>query len=216
MAPSVRPALRATAHLAALAMALAVLAGHGAGCSRDARPAAQPTISDEPPPLPPASGTPIGFLLDDARLQLTDDQRTKLQPINDDLAAKLSYLDTVVRNTGSGSAPGEDAPRGGIGFSAAGDRGGQPPGKVSAQEGAGTGTVGGGVPSSATADNAAILKRVPEVRAYDIRTAIARALALLDPAQQKIARKVLVERGVDPDTGQFEAKGEPGSARTVK
>jgi hypothetical protein len=71
---------------------------------------------------------------------------------------------------------------------------------------------GGGLPPGTAADNAAILKRVPEVRAFDVRSAVARALALLDPAQQKIARQVLVDRGVDPDTGRTEAQGEPGSA----
>jgi len=201
----------ATARLSLL-IGLAALGGFGlgAGCSRDARPAAQPALSEEPPPLPPASGTPIGYLIDDARLKLRDDQRTKLKAIDDELAVKLSYLDTVLRNTGSGAEPPkEESGRGGIGFGASADRDGRSTGNLNVPESAG----GGGPRPGAAADNAAIRKRVPEVRAYDVRTAIARALALLDPEQQKIARQVLVDRGVDPDTGQFEAQGEPGARR---
>jgi hypothetical protein len=46
-----------------------------------------------------------------------------------------------------------------------------------------------------------------------VRTAIARALALLDAGQNKVARQLLKDRGIDPDTGRFEATGEPGAAR---
>lgn len=209
---------RAPVRLSLLVVAFAALGGFGlgAGCSHDARPAAQPAQPEEAPPLPPASGTPIGFLLDDARLKLSDDQRTKLKAIDDELAVKLSYLDTVVRNTGSGAASSkEEGSRGGLSFSGSGERNGQNAGNLSAPDAVGGNRAigGGGPPPGTAADNAATLKRVPEVRAYDVRTAVARALALLDPEQQKIARQVLVDRGVDPDTGRTEAQGEPGSAR---
>jgi len=207
---------RATARLASLVVALAAVAGFGlgVGCSRDAKPATQPAASDEPPPLPPASGTPIGYLIEDARLKLSDGQLAKLKEIDGDLAVKLSYLDSVLRNTGSGAAPPkEESSRGGIGFSASGERDGRNAGALTVPDAAGNGALSGGPRPGASEDNAAIRKRVPEVRAYDVRTAIAHALALLDPEQQKIARQVLEDRGVDPDTGQFEAKGEPGASR---
>jgi len=208
---------RATVRLTILVVTLAALGGFGlgVGCSRDAKPVAQPARSDDPPPpLPPASGTPIGYLVEDARLKLSDDQLTKLKAIDGELAVKLSYLDTVLRNTGSGTEPAkEEKSRGGIGFSASAERDVQHAGNVTVPDATSNGALGGGPRPGAGEDNAAIRKRVPEVRAYDVRTAIARALALLDPEQQKLARQVLEDRGVDPDTGQFEAKGEPGPGR---
>ncbi|HEX7842482.1 MAG TPA: hypothetical protein VF469_33645, partial [Kofleriaceae bacterium] len=87
---------RAPAHVSLLVGALAAIGGPGlgVGCSHDAKPVAQPGGPEEPPPLPSPSGSPIGFLIDDARLKLSDDQRTQLKAIDDELAVKLSYLDT--------------------------------------------------------------------------------------------------------------------------
>src|SRR2546427_11941769 len=50
------------------------------------------------PPLPPASGTPVGYLLD-ARgdLKLRDDQVTKLTDIDQSLAAHDAEIDTQLR-----------------------------------------------------------------------------------------------------------------------
>lgn len=193
-----------------LAVALATLAGAGAGaaCSRDATPAAQPASPEEPPPLPPASGTPIGFLIDDPRLSLRDDQRSQLHTIDGELAGKLTNLDSVMRNTGSAAAPEEDSRRGGINVGAS-QASGHNVNQVGVHDNGGP---SGGAPSAqVAADNAAIRKRVPEVRAHNVRDAIARAFAVLDPPQRDLARKILVEHGVDPDTGKFEAQGEPGA-----
>lgn len=202
-----RPRRRA---YAVLAVALAALAGAGVGaaCSRDTASAAQPVGPEEPPPLPPASGTPIGFLLDDSRLSLRDDQRSQLHTIDGELMVKLTNLDAVMRNTGSAAAPEEDSRRGGVNVGAA-----QASGSNVNQMGVhdNGGPSGGAISAQAAADNAAIRKRVPEVRAHNVRDAIARAFAVLDPAQRDIARKILVEHGVDPDTGKFEAQGEPGA-----
>jgi hypothetical protein len=189
---------------------LAALAGAGVGaaCSRDTAPAVQPVGPEEPPPLPPASGSPIGFLLDDTSLSLRDDQRTKLHEIDSDLGAKLVYLDSVMRNTGSATAPGDDSSRGGIAFGASQGRGSDVQGVGGQDNG---GPSGGARSAQIAADNAAIRKRVPEVRAHDVRDAIARALAVLDPPQRDLARKILVERGVDPETGKYQAQGEPGA-----
>jgi hypothetical protein len=195
---------------AALAVALAALAGAGAGaaCNRDAAPAVQPVGPEEPPPLPTASGSPIGFLLDDPRLSLRDDQRTQLHAIDGELAEKLIYLDSVMRNTGSATAVADDDRRGGIEFGASRATGSDVQ-RVGSQDSGGPD--GGARSAQIAADNAAIRKRVPEVRAHDVRDAIARAFAVLDPPQRDIARKLLVERGVDPETGKFEAQGEPGA-----
>ncbi|HEX3762187.1 MAG TPA: hypothetical protein VHW23_25980, partial [Kofleriaceae bacterium] len=72
----------------------------GLGCSHDPKPAVVEPAG--PPPLPPASGTPIGYLVDDAtELKLTDDQLTKLKAIDEDLAAKLGVLDSQLHTPGS-------------------------------------------------------------------------------------------------------------------
>lgn len=192
----------------ALVMVVAAAAGSAVapGCGHEARPAVQPA---EPPPLPPASGSPIGYLFDDGRLQLSDDQLTRLKAIDADLAIELSYLDSVLRNTGSGDPPASQAPsRGGIGFSASGERSGQY-GKLNVPDA--TSSVPGPVlPPDTATENAEIRQRVPEVRAYNVRTAVAHALAVLDAGQQKLARQILRDHGVDPDTGQFEGRAEPG------
>lgn len=75
----------------ALGLALAVVLG----CSHDTKPVVQP---DDHPPLPPASGTPIGYLIDDAsELGLRDDQLSQLKTIDSDLSARLDVLDTETR-----------------------------------------------------------------------------------------------------------------------
>jgi hypothetical protein len=209
---------RAISATAVLVVALGILVGFGlgAGCSHDARPAGPPTAQpDDHPPLPPASGTPIGYLVDNASgLSLRDDQLTKLKAIDDDLALKLAYLDGILRSAAPGPTPDKEDSRGGIGFTATGENNGQGSGLTSTPP-PGTQVVGGNGPQpGAKEENAEIVKRVPEVRAHDVRTAIAHALALLDPPQQKLARQLLKDRGIDPDTGKTEASGEPGPGRS--
>lgn len=206
---------RAVTRVAHIALAVAALGGGlAAGCSHDARPAAEPVAAAEQPPLPSASGSPIGFLLDDTRLTLNDDQRSKLKDIDTELAGKLAYLDTVLRNAGTTAAPDKTDSKGGFGFSAAGGRDHQDGTQDGAKLSSATGTTtSSGLTMAQAAENAGTVKRIPIIRARDVHEAIVKALALLTADQQKIARTVLVERGIDPDTGQTEAKGEPGSAR---
>jgi hypothetical protein len=204
---------RATPPLTVLAAAVVALGGLGAGCSREANPPVAPTAADEPPPLPSASGSPIGFLLEEPGLALSDDQRGKLKDIDTDLAGKLADLDNLVRNAGTTVAPARSDSKGGAGFSATAGSNDLDYNKVSAPDATGAPPSTGGLTPAQVAENRETVKRVPDVRARDIRAAVAKALALLGREQQKLARKVLIERGVDPDTGQFEAKGEPGSAR---
>src|SRR3569623_592813 len=65
-------------------------------CGGSSSPPAQ-TPADKPP-LPPASGTPIGYLIDDAsELHLRDDQLTQLRQLDTQLAADLDALDTRIR-----------------------------------------------------------------------------------------------------------------------
>lgn len=206
--------------VAALGSAALAAAAPGLGCRHEPAPAAvQP---GETPPLPPASGTPIGFLVDDAgELALSDDQLARLKAIDDDLASRLAALDGVVRNIQTAPPPAKDDGKGrGLGFRAGGgrlDRGSQVsggmetfPGSSGGSGGAGgaAGAAGGTVAAGdgaararAAADNATVLDHAADQRTHELRSAIARALAVLDRRQQQIARRVLAEHGIDPDTG---------------
>jgi hypothetical protein len=155
---------------------------------------------DEHPPLPPASGTPIGYLVDDAaELKLSDDQLAKLKAIDEELAAKLEVLDGGARGTSPAAAPsGQRGGKGrGLGFRGGGRRGGAG-GRNTAYSGSGSGSAGprrgGGGPDKT------------EERADDVRDAIARAMAQLDVVQRVQAKRVLADHGVDLDAGRPKAK----------
>jgi len=114
---------------AVIVVALGPLAGSGLslGCSHEARPPAEPVQPDERPPLPPAAGTPIGHLVDDAgELKLSDDQLDKLRAINDELAGQLTVDDSEMRPDPVATSPQDDKPRG-LGFRASGQQPGGPP-----------------------------------------------------------------------------------------
>jgi hypothetical protein len=187
--------------LAALAVIVAVsLVSTFAGCSREAKPVAQPS---EQPPLPPSAGTPIGHLVDNAaELKLSDDQLRKLRTINDDLAAQLAGDDSELHPERVATPEQEQTGRG-LGFRAAGRT----------SEGAGGGA--GGFPRNPSAGNqsdgstsreilvpASTVNYVYQQRARHVRDAIHRALGLLDPDQQAIARRLLTDHGVNLDTGE--------------
>jgi hypothetical protein len=186
------------------------------GCSHEAKPTVAP---DDHPPLPPASGTPIGYLIDDAsELSLGDDQLTQLKTIDSELADKLAVLDGGQRGSkpagdatgtqsrrrggrrggmGGGGAGGGGAGMGGAGGGGMGGAGGGMGGRGgrgrrSAQgAGAGSGSASGGGNAAAGAVNE---------RAAEVHDALKRAFALLDPHQKEIAARVLSDRGVDVDT----------------
>ena len=182
--------------------------GLNLGCSHEAKPVVQP---DEHPPLPPASGTMIGLLVDDAsELKLNDDQITKLKAISDQLGAQLATDDAGLRPTVA-TAPSSEGQQRGLGFRASGSR-------------TDDGTYGGneafpnaptGNPSGATSGQyyipADTVNAAHRDRARHLRDAIRKALALLDADQQAIAKRVFTEHGVNLDTGEV-AGGDPGNA----
>jgi hypothetical protein len=196
--------------------------GLSLGCSHEARPPVQPVVQpDERPPLPPASGTPIGHLVDDAsELKLSDDQLSKLQAINDDLAGRLAADDSELRPDPVPESPREAKPRGlgfragGVGADGAGGRTGAFPGGSSGgNAGASSGgNAGNGASSEQIIIPAATVGHVYQQRAHHVRDAIRSALGLLDSGQQVIARRVLTEHGVDLDTGEVRG-GDPGAAQ---
>jgi hypothetical protein len=209
-----RRALGSTLVLAAAV----VLAGFelGLGCSHDPKPAVVEPAG--PAPLPPASGTPIGYLVDDAsELKLSDEQLAKLKAIDEELAGKLATLDAQLH--GSRAAAGSGQPRGrrrgggggGGGFSGGGGfRGGGRRG-MRGGSGGGSGSGSSAAAPRSSAASADTIGRVTEERAADVRDAIDRALALMDVVQRVIARRVLTDHGVDLDAGRPTAASKAGS-----
>jgi hypothetical protein len=189
----------------AVALAAGSVSVAATACHHDAPP---PVAPADPPPLPPASGTPIGYLLDDtASLKLSDDQRTKLEAIDHGLAAELDEIDTETRaatrppDSGQQQQPMRRGRRGGGGMS-----GGMGGGGRRSRGGGGGGTSGGSGAAVNYAPSAAS-GRATESRATDVRDAIGKAFALLDPVQRIIATKILGSHGVDVDAGRPEPGG---------
>lgn len=149
-----------------------VLALGVAGCSRDGRPT---TPSDsEMAPLPPASGTPVGYLLDNSsQLQLTGDQYDKLRKIDTSLSAKNDAIDTQLREI---ETPEEEAPP---------DKHAPPPVRPKNM-------APGAAPMRTTMD----ASKLHEARNAQNTEALEKAFALLDAGQQVEARKLLAARGI--------------------
>jgi hypothetical protein len=131
----------------------------------------------ELPPLPPSSGTPVGYLLDNAsQLQLREDQLNKLKEIDQSLAARDAEIDTQLRII---EKPQED-PEGPKG---------SPPARHNNAPGAQIRT---------TADAA----KLHSARKDNDSEALRKAFALLDPAQRTSARKLLEDRGITAPGGE--------------
>src|SRR5262249_38881495 len=125
----------------------------------------------EPPPLPPSSGTPVGYLVDNAaQLNLRDDQLTKLKQIDQSLSARDAEIDTQLRMIEKPADDPEVAP-------------GTPPPRHNNAPGAQI------KPSPDAA-------KLHDARNTNDREALNEAFALLDPTQQATARKLLEDRGV--------------------
>lgn len=144
-----------------------------AGCHHDTDPPPMQPKEGELPPLPPSTGTPVGYLIDGAStLALRDDQLTKLREIDKSLAIRDEEIDTQLRMI---EKPSEDPP----------PQKGQPFHLHNNAPGAQIKTNG----------DAAKLHRM---RAEGDNDALTKAFALLDPDQQTKARKLLEDRGVAP------------------
>ena len=81
-----------------IALSCVVLAQPMVGCRKDPDLTPMHPKPGELPPLPPASGTPIGYLIDaQATLQLKPDQVAKLKQLDVSLAAQNDVIDTQLR-----------------------------------------------------------------------------------------------------------------------
>ena len=153
-------------------------------CGGSSSPPAQ-TPADKPP-LPPASGTPIGYLIDDAsELHLRDDQLTQLRQLDTQLAADLDAIDTRIR-AAQPSQPQAQPQMGGMGGGRHRGGRGRRGGAQQAQHAASTGDPG-------AAD------KLTEQRRADVKDALAKAFVILDESQQAPAKKLLQDHDVDLD-----------------
>ncbi len=141
-----------------------------------------------PPPLPPASGSVIGYLIDaKASLTLRDDQLAKLERIDSSLSARNGQIDAQLRMIEK-PAPAEQ-------LSPQQQKAGEQPARYNNAPGAST---------MGTTDS----QKLHKMRDDNDREAIKEALAILDPQQQTTAKRILQDRGV---TVPGQAKGAPAS-----
>lgn len=162
-------------------MRAALLALLFAACGGSSTPASHDPA--DRPPLPPASGTPIGYLIDGAgELHLRDDQVAKLEEIDTQLSGELDAIDTQLRSAKPGDAS-------------------QPPPQMGRHHGRGGHHRGGGGAGAASAPaphpDPAAADRLTEERRADVKDALARAFTVLDADQQPAAKKLLEDHDVD-------------------
>jgi hypothetical protein len=153
--------------LRAILLAVLVLAG----CHHDTDPPPMHPTEGELPPLPPSSGTPVGYLIDNAgQLQLREDQLTKLQEIDKSLSIRDDEIDTQLRLI---EKPEQDPET---------PKGAPPPRHNNAP----------GAQVRTTPDAA----KLHSARKDNDSEALRKAFAILDVGQQAAARKLLEDRGV--------------------
>ena len=125
----------------------------------------------ELPPLPPASGSAVGYLVDNAtQLKLRDEQLAKLKEIDTSLSARNDSIDTQLRSI---ETPQEE-PEG---------KKGEPPPRHNNAPGAQIKT---------TPD----AQKLHQARANNDQEALEKAFAVLDDDQKTIAKRILDDRGI--------------------
>jgi hypothetical protein len=146
-----------------------------AACHHDPQPI-HPKPGDLPP-LPPASGTPVGYLIDSAGdLKLRDDQLKQLKDIDQSLAAQDADIDVQLSQIEKPEEEEQMSPQD------------QKAGKKRARY--------NNAPGASVQGNADSQK-LHALRNENDRAALKKAWAILDPEQQKTAAKILDERGVE-------------------
>jgi hypothetical protein len=154
-----------------LRISLAVTCGLVLAACHHETPIAQPNPGERAP-LPPASGTPLGYLLDaSSDLKLREDQLKQLQDIDASLAARDAEIDTELRQL---EKPAEEE---------------QPePGRKPQRHNNAPGAAG-----KPTGDAA----KLHDIRNTQDHEALTKAWAILDKDQQSAAAKILQDHDVE-------------------
>jgi hypothetical protein len=146
-----------------------------AGCHNDPQP--MHPKPGELPPLPPASGTPVGYLIDAATdLKLRDDQLKQLHQIDDSLAAQDADLDIQIRQIEKPTEEEQPSPQE------------MKAGKRAARHNNAPGASVQGSANSA---------KLHDLRKLNDREAVKKAWGVLDAEQQVSAKKILEDRGIE-------------------
>jgi len=152
-----------------------VLALALAACHSDPQPAHP--APGEVPPLPPASGTPVGYLIDSSSdLKLRDDQLQKLKDIDTSLGAQNADIDVQLRQIEKPEPEEQISPQE------------QKQGRKRDRRNMAPGQ------SIVTNSDAA---KLHQMHADNDKAALKRAWAVLDATQQPVAKKILEDRGVE-------------------
>lgn len=161
-----------------------------AACTKEPRPTLAP---GEVPPLPPASGTPVGYLLDNAtQLELRAEQIAELEKIDNSLSARNEGISTQLREIETPEQAGPTDPKAPL----------PPPPNMAP----------GAQPMRSTADSS----KLHAARNANTEEALAKAFALLDPPQQTAASKLLAERGIASPKSATPAPAAAGSGATAQ
>ena len=148
------------------------------GCHHEPKP--MTPKEGELPPLPPASGTPVGYLLDNAsQLKLRDNQIEELRKIDASLSARNDSIETQLREIEKPEEEPEAKPK-------AGD----PPPKPK-----------NWAPGATAVHTTSDTGKLREAKAENNKDALKRAFALRDPDQQATARRLLDDRGITSPAG---------------
>ena len=143
------------------------------GCHHDTDPPPMQPKEGELPPLPPSSGTPVGYLIDNAStLTLREDQLQKLKDIDKSLSARDEEIDTQLRII---EKPEDD-----------------PPPEKGAPLHLHNNAPGAQIKTTPDA------AKLHHARKENDDDALRKAFAVLEPDQQTTARKLLEDRGVTP------------------
>jgi hypothetical protein len=153
-----------------LALVLALAACGGSNPPPPANPA-------DVPPLPPASGTPIGYLIDNSgELKLNDNQLTQLKDLDASLAAQDADIDVQLRQI---EKPEEEEQ--------------QTPQEVKAHVKKQRYNMAPGQNVKSNADAG----KLHALRDQNDRVALNKAWAILDKDQQLGAKKILDDHGIE-------------------
>ena len=171
----------------AFVLALALAACHYNNDPSPAHPA-----PGEVPPLPPASGTPVGYLIDSSSdLKLRDDQLQKLKDIDASLAAQNADLDVQIRQIEKPEPEEQISPQE------------MKQGRKAERRNM--------APGQSTITNADAAK-LHQMHADNDKAALKQAWAVLDATQQPVAKKILEDRGVEVPGGPKKAETHDDSA----
>lgn len=147
------------------------------------RKEAPPNYAEQP--LPPASGTPIGYLIDNSgQLSLSAEQVTKLQQIDTSLSVRNESIDTQLREIEKPEIEPED------------------PKNPSPHA---PNMAPGAQPVRTTKDAG----KLHEARKSNNQEALEKAFAILDATQQEKARALLSERGITGPAAPKKPKAAP-------